>query len=440
MERLLHYVWQHRLYPYDSLLTEEGQEVEVIDPGIRNTNAGPDFLEAKLKIGQQMWVGNVEIHHKSSEWYAHHHDSDEAYNNVILHVVELRDQPAVTAMGRKVPQVTIAIPPYVETHYNELLRAERIPPCHQEATSMPSVKVQAWMDRLATERLREKTERIQLRAETLGGDWEHAFFIALARSFGFGINGEAFEEWATHIPPMAAGKHRDDLFQIEALFLGQAGLLQEDAATGARSTTADDYFRKLQAEYRFLAHKFGLQPMDSSLWRFLRLRPQNFPHIRIAQMARLYVSRNVSLSKVIEAENLNQVRQLFQSEVSPYWETHYTFGKESPKATKAIRKSASDSIVINAAVPLLFAYGAHRTHPEYGLRAMEFLLEMKAEQNHIIRLWKEAGFTARNAAESQALIQLHHRYCNRKDCLRCAFGMAYLEQTKVYHVLQESDL
>ena len=441
MERLLHYVWQHRLYPYGSLKTVEGVEVEVITPGLHNDNAGPDFIDAKLKLNGELWAGNVEVHTRSSDWYHHHHEENAAYDNVILHVVEVCDRSVATSKGREVPQLVLAVPDYVEQHYNELLREERFPLCYQYATSVPSFLIRSWLDRLAAERLETKTHQIEDRANRVGGDWETALFVTLARSFGFGINGDAFEDWAFRIPLQAAAKHRDDAFQIEALFLGQAGLLQDDMLQDYHRDEAmqEGYFNQLKSEYHFLANKFSLKPMNGNQWKFLRMRPQNFPHIRIVQLAQLYVQGNVSISKVIETQTLDDARRLFQVGVSPYWRTHYAFGAVSASSLKTLREESVSSLLINTFIPALYAYGFHRFHTEYCDRALQFLSGIKAENNYIIRIWKDVGLNVESASDSQALIQLRKQYCERKDCLRCRLGLEYLKETHVYHVLQEPE-
>lgn len=435
MERLLHYTWQHRLYyPAKPLYTTDGRNVEIIDPGLHNTNAGPDYFNAKVKIGEELWVGNVEIHSVSSDWFHHGHDKDDAYNNVILHVVEKADMEVVTADGKQIPQLVLQVPPYVAENYSALLREELFPPCHQYVSQMSLISIHQWLDALCVERLESKTERINLYAEKADGDWEHAFFQVLARSFGFGINGEAFEEWANHISLSVAGKHRDNLFQIEALFLGQAGLLEEDMLVPYHKEEAfkDGYFEKLRHEYQFLAHKFTLQPMNGIHWRFLRLRPQNFPHIRLVQLAVLFHSEHVQLSSILEAKDLEQIHKIFSTHVTSYWETHYGFGSESARATKELTARSLDLIIINAVIPMLFAYGRHSLHEDYCERALDLLTRIKAEDNRFTRIWMQSGLSIQNASDSQAIIQLRTAYCDRKDCLRCRIGYEYIKNTKVY--------
>lgn len=429
MEDLLHYVWKHRLLPLSSLHTTDGREVEVIDPGLHNRNAGPDFFNAKVRLGGTLWVGNVELHLKSGDWYVHGHDRDPRYNNVVLHVVSEADADVITQDGHYLPQMLLQVPQHVRDHYEELLHADRYPPCYRIIPSLSPLLVHSWMAALQTERLEQKTEAIRQRAERSNGSWEDAYFQTLARNYGFGINGDAFEQWAQTVPLTAAGKHRDDLFQVEALFMGQAGLLDERSIPERymADALADGYFARLRNEYLYLAHKFSMEGIDYSAWRFLRLRPQNFPHIRIAQLATLYHEGRAGLSALLECQSVEALRELLSTHVTPYWETHYTFGCESTKSAKHLSPASLDLIVINTAIPMLFAVGRHRHKEEYCDRAFDLLEQMKAEKNHIITMWQECGLPVKSAGDSQALIQLKREYCDRKDCLRCRFGYEYLK-------------
>ncbi len=427
MERLLHYVWQHRLLPLTPLLTDSGETVDLIDPGLPNPHAGPDFFNAKVKVGDTLWVGNVEIHRHASDWFRHGHHSDNAYNNVVLHVCHDIDDVAVTADGHRPPQLALEIPPMVAQHYEELLAENAFPPCHRIVPSLAPITVEAWLDSLAAERLEDKTTHIARLLDDNGGDWEQTTFVLLARNFGFGVNADALELWARHLPLRAVAKHRDDLFQVEAFFLGQAGLLADDRVAPERR---DEYFVRLQHEYAFLQRKFSLRPIPPSSWRFLRLRPQNFPYIRLSQLAVLYHRCQADFSRLVGAETPADLRQLLQTEVSPYWQTHFSFGKVSAPQRKTLQKGALDLLLINTAVPLLFAYGRRHDDEACCERATALLEAIAAESNHITRSWAAAGITPRNAADSQALIQLQQHYCQPKDCLRCRFGAAYLRQTK----------
>lgn len=423
MEQLLHYVWKHKIFPLTPLCTTTGEPVEVIDAGLPNTNSGPDFFNAKLKINGTLWVGNVEIHTLASDWMRHGHDKDAAYDCVILHVAATIDCDVFRTNGEPVPQMQLSCPEHVLRHYEELRRAEIYPPCYSVLSALPKLTVHSWFSALQMERFGQKARAITARLERFNNNWEDVFFITLSRNFGFGLNGDAFEAWAGRLPFRAIDKHRDDLFQVEAFFLGQAGLLEEAPAD------ADDYYLRLQKEYRYLCHKFELPaPMNAAQWRFLRLRPGNFPHVRLAQLACLYHKEHSLFSRVMEAETLEAVREILNISTSPYWEEHFNFSKTSPRQKKQVGLGARNLIVINTVIPFLYAYGLHKANDVLCDRATRFLESLKAEDNHIIRHWSGAGLHVSTAADSQALLQLQKEYCDRKDCLRCRFGFEYLRQ------------
>ena len=424
MEQLLHYIWKHRILPLHELRTTDGRTVEIVDPGLHNTHSGPDFFNAKLRIDGTMWVGNVEIHERSADWFMHSHDQDPAYNNVVLHVASVIDADVVTADGSRPPQMELHVPPYVMQNYRCLLAADHYPPCRETVMQLPRLTIHSWMSALGAERLSDKCAAIEQRVRTAGGSWEQAFFATIARSFGFGVNSEAFEQWAAQLPFMQVAHHRDDPFQVEALFIGFAGLLDTSQMNERQraAATADPYFLRLKSEWEYLAHKFSLTAMPRQTWRFLRLRPQNFPYIRLSQLAQLYCSRHADLSRIVTCASLSEIREALQAEVSPYWRTHYTFGNESRSNAKHLSASSIDLLIINAVVPMLYAYGRHRKDELLMARANDLLQSLPPEDNTHIRLWQECGITADNAADTQSLIQLHARYCERKDCLRCRFG------------------
>ena len=432
MEQLLHYVWKHKLFPLVELKTTDGKPVEVIDPGLHNHNSGPDFFNAKVKINQTLWVGNVEIHDKSSDWFLHGHDKDQAYDNVVLHVTGKSDVEVMNTAGQYIPQMVLEVPSTIRENYEELLRTDQYPPCYQIIPDLTTLNIHAWMAALQTERLEQKTEAIIRRVKRMNGSWENAYFLTLARNYGFGINGDTFEEWATHIPFSAIAHHRDKLFQIEAVFMGQAGLLDINAIPERYQQEAlnEGYYAKLRNEYLYLAHKFSLCPMDYKRWKFLRLRPQNFPHIRLSQLANLYYERKTGLSQLVECKDLFSLQSLLSTRVTPYWETHYTFGSISDLNEKNLSPFSMNLLMINTCIPMLFAYGRHSAKEALCNRAFDFLEQLKAENNYIIRLWKECGLTVKNAGDSQALIQLKKEYCDKKECLRCRIGYEYLKKTK----------
>jgi len=342
MELLLHYTWQHRLFPSDILRAESGRRIDVIDPGLHNLHDGPDFFNAKIKIGDTLWVGNVEIHDRSSDWYRHGHDSDERYNNTILHVATIIDREVRTQKGDVVEQVQLSVPTDVLRNYTALLNEEHYPPCYRVIPKLPALTQHAWLSALTVERLEAKTERILKYLEQTEGDWERTFFVALARNFGFSTNAEAFEEWALSFPLSAVGKHRDDRFQVEAIFFGQAGFLADEFVAAEQR---DDYFKKLQKEYRFLAHKFSLKPMDWHRWRFMRVRPPAFPTVRLSQLAELYWEQRVDFSQLIGTADFDALRALLRVGPTPYWETHFAFGREAAgEAEKKARQLSAQSL------------------------------------------------------------------------------------------------
>ncbi len=476
MEHLLQYVWKHKLFPLQPLQTTGGLPVEVIDPGLRNSNAGPDFFNAKLKIDGTLWVGNVEVHSLSSDWFRHGHDRDRAYDSVILHVAGKVDADIVRPDGEPLPQLQLNCPDAVRTHYEELRNADRYPCCTEVIGALPKVAVHSWLTSLQTERLQQKALQIEKRLERCDRNWEDAFFVTLARNFGFGLNGDAFERWAGTLPFRAVDKHRDDLFQIEAFFFGQAGLLDEIASredASSRAATpqvqtvhltasgtadalpaeakadglplhsrvtstletvpadlpADEYYFRLQKEYRYLRHKFGFDAqMQASDWRLLRLRPGNFPHIRLAQLAWLYRSGSTLFSRLMEGETLEAVRGMLAARTSDYWTEHYLFHKPSPRREKTLGAKSVDLLIINTVVPFLYAYGLHKADERMCDRALRFLDELKAEDNHIVRSWSAAGLAVTSAADSQALVQLRTAYCEQRKCLYCRFGYEYMRR------------
>ena len=403
MEKLLHYVWKHRILPLKSLLTIDGREVEIIDPGMHNTNQGPDFFNAKLKIGGTLWAGNVELHLKSSDWFRHGHDSDPSYNNTILHVAQTIDCEITTQERTHPPQLQLDIPTHLYQSYQELCQTDDYPRCHKIIPSIPPMKAHMWMDALLAERMKERAQKVQDRVNLLNGDWEQATFVTLCRNFGFGLNGDTFERWAMQIPLQGIAKHRDNLFQIEAVFLGLAGLTDE-----AAQVKGNEMAEKWKREFTFLSQKFQMpEPMKASDWKLLRSRPQNFPHVRILQIAELYHSGKAQMSALTEAKDLKEMHRILG------------VGGTSPKSRNLI--------IINTIVPLLYAYGMHRSDDRLIQKAIALLEELPAEDNYILRQWKACGLNVGTAADSQALIQLKREYCDRKDCLRCRFAYEFLK-------------
>ncbi|MGL5272109.1 MAG: DUF2851 family protein, partial [Phocaeicola sp.] len=426
MEQLLHYTWKHKLFPLRELITTTQQRLEVIDTGINNSNAGPDFFNAKIKLDGILWVGNIEIHQRTSDWYKHGHDKDPAYQSVILHIAHEVDTTLYDVNGNIIPQLSLQTPKELLDNYKTLLKEESYPACHRVTSTLPKLTIHSWLSSLQTERFEQRAKQVKERLTQCGGDWEEALFRTLARNFGFGVNGDAFEWWAQQIPLKVIGKIRDDHFKIEALFFGQAGLLEEVPNCSPTSVIAaawgDSYWQALKKEYTYLKHLFELKPMDVVHWRFLRLRPTNFPHIRLAQLAHLYHHSYSLLSRLMEADSIPKTQELLKSGTSEYWKKHYSFGKESPFREKQLSKSTLNLLLINSVIPFLYTYGLHRGNDLLCSRASCFIEELKPEVNYITRMWEACGITAAHAGDSQALIQLKKEYCDKKKCLYCRIG------------------
>ena len=423
MEQLLHYCWKHKIFPLHQLTTTDGKEIEVLNPGLHNTDAGPDFLDAKIKIDGVVWVGNVEIHMRTSDWFRHHHENNPAYQNIILHVVCEADDELRYPNGKAIPQLQMNIPDYIRRNYNQLLRGDVTPACARIVNNLSRLQIHSWLSALQVERMEMRAQQITERRQQLEGNWEDTFFVTIARSFGFGKNGDAFEHWAQSIPMSAVGKHKDNLLQVEAIFFGQAGLLET-------SLEGNEYYTRLRNEYRYLKHKFGFSPINPTEWKFLRLRPQNFPHIRIAQLAMMYYQQRINLSRILNAQRVEDIMQLFDTHVSEYWKTHYTFDSPSTLSReKHLSNASRQSLIINAVAPILFCYGRYKANEALAEKGITLLEQIPAENNFIIRNWTEAGIRPENAADTQALIQLYRNYCTRRDCLRCRFGYEYIRHT-----------
>ena len=431
MENLVQYVWKHRLFPLTPLQTTDGLLIEVIHPGMENRNDGPDFFNAKVKIGGTLWVGNVEIHGKASDWMLHGHDANKRYDSVVLHVAGIVDRDIKRTDGTPIPQLELPVPAHIQTNYDELRKTEHYPPCYRVIPDLSTLTIHSFLSSLLYERLDQRTTQIAERYEAHDKNWDDALFATIARNFGFGSNGDAFEEWARHMPFRAVDKHADNLLQVEALFFGQAGLLEEESIPAYyREALADDtYFQALRREYTFLSHKFSLHPMSHTAWRLLGMRPANFPHVRIAQLAKLYHERRISVSHLMNATNRAALSELLRVEATEYWDTHYVFASTpSTPIKKRITDNAITLLLINSVAPFYYSYGRRKDSEQHCEQAIALLEQLKAENNYIMRNWSDCGILVKNAADSQALIQLKKQYCDRKDCLRCRIGYEFLKK------------
>jgi hypothetical protein len=422
-EDLLHYIWKFQRFE-GCLSTTEGNDLEVILPGSHNTNAGPDFLEAKMRIGETLWAGNVEIHLRSSDWYLHNHHLDKAYDNIILHVVFENDRPVIDKQGNAVQTLELKnhVDPELIAKYQYFIKNKNWIPCSKLMAQVDGFIVSSLLESLAIERLQNKVEAIMNKLILNTNNWEQVFYETLARNFGFNLYNEAFGMLAHSLPIGCIAKHKNNLFQIEALLFGQAGFLNE--------TFTDEYPNKLKSEYEYLAKKFELQPIEKHLWKFLRNRPNNFPSIRLAQFAFLLNRSTALFSKIITARSIKELQSLFDVSTSAYWLNHYTFDVLSPEKQKRLGLSAVNLLLINTIVPFIFAYGKQKNDQDYSDRALDLLDALPPEKNHIITNFKTYGIAAKNAKQSQALLQLYKFYCNEKYCLQCSIGHQILKPEK----------
>ena len=447
MERMLQYVWKHKLYAESDLMTTDGEPVFVIDPGITNNDAGPDFFNAKVRIGDTVWVGNVEIHERASDWFSHHHDKDKAYNSVILHIVRKNNTSVYRTDNEAIPQIVFHVPKKIEENIAWLLSRDTPVACAERISCISPLHKSDWLSALLTERLERKTHDIYSRLGNNSKDWNEAFYITLMRNFGFNTNSDAFEILAGSLPFKYILKHRNNPLQIESLFLGQAGLLNNaqctidnvqliPSDTSSRLLRAesgnqpDPYLQSLRREYDFLKEKYSLKPVEAFLFKNLRTRPVNFPYIRLAQIAAVWINNDLLFSRILEMENIKDIKILFNVVPSEYWATHYNFRSISASRKKSIGDNASDIILINTVIPVLFAYGRYKDLPKYCERALRFLEEIKPEKNRIVSIFCDAGIYVKNAGETQALIQLRREYCDKKKCLYCRIGFRLIANNK----------
>lgn len=412
----MQYVWKHRLWRSEDMVTNTGKKVRVVDPGLLNTDAGPDFFNAKIEIDGHMWVGNVEMHYRATDWKRHHHDSDKAYDSVILHVVAKDDAPVRRTNGELIPQLVLEVSPQFNADYASLVGATIEVPCATKIKQVPHLTIVEWVEGLAFERLHGKVERIHQLLDSFNGSWEDVCYVTLARNFGFGINNDAFERLARRTPLRLLGKHSDSVLQIEALLFGQAGMLD------AQKPGMDSYYNQLCTEYAFLSNKFQLTPMEKESWKLFRIRPQNFPYRRIAMLAQFIEGGFRMMNRILEAEGEKEMRALFEMELSGYWTKHYTFGKPNERATATLSRSSIDIILINTVAPLLYAYGELTGNYEMTDKAIKLLEDLRAESNSIVSHFVAYGIDCPDALTSQALVQLKREYCDARKCIYCKIG------------------
>ncbi|MFC1224032.1 DUF2851 family protein [Pedobacter sp. BG31] len=422
-EDFLHYVWQFRSFDYNGLQTCDGEKLEIINTGLLNPNAGPDFNHAKIKIGETTWAGNVEIHLKSSDWLKHNHQLNPAYENVILHVVYQHDAEITRMDGTILPVLELKdrISADLIRRYENLFLTLTDFPCIAQIGEVEELIIDSFLSRTLVERFEQKTSAVTETLNELNGNWDETFYRFLARNFGFKINALPFELFAKAVPQHIYGRHKNNPHQIEALVFGAAGFLNDHFE--------EAYPQKLKAEFQFLQKKYNINPIDVSMWKFMRMRPQNFPTIRLAQFAALITKANHLFSKVMEIKQVAELHTLFENlPVNEYWKTHYHFKKVASSVNIQIGKASVDNILLNTVALFLFAYGKHTATPYFINRAIKLLESLPAEQNAITDKFTGAGVKIANAFTSQGILQLKKRYCDEKKCLSCGIGIKILKQ------------
>lgn len=420
-ERLLQFIWQFQYFNKQNLYTNSGETLNIIHPGTFNTNQGPDFLNAKIKIAQTFWAGNLEIHIKASDWLLHKHAGDENYQSVILHVVWIQDTIIADVNGNKLP--TLVIEPLVSkimlARYQQLMQAEDFVPCQSFLPALSSIAWQNWLERLLVERLEKRAAIVFEKLYKTENYWEEVLWQMLARNFGTPINADAFESIALSIPVAVLSKQKSQIQQLEALLLGQSGLLNEEFT--------ESYALLLQREYRFLKHKYNLK---EALIKpvFLRMRPANFPTIRLAQLAMLIHLSEHFFSIILEAKSYTEIIQLLNVTANDFWHYHYNISVATIYKRKVLGEQMAHNILINTITPLLFAYGLFNKNQVYKDKAIEWLAQTKPEQNTIIKRWRLLGVISDNALHTQGLLELKKHYCDLRKCLTCAAGNKILKQ------------
>ena len=415
-EEFLYYLWENRLLT-GSLATAQGQSVEIIHPGFRNQNSGPDYLEAKIRIGEQLWAGHVEIHVKTSDWNRHGHQHDRAYHNVVLHVVYQHD-----ASINDIPVLEVRGHYDLSLHqrYEQFMASKRWIACERALSQVQPFTRNTWLERMAVERLEEKAGNVTRLLNANQFDWEHTLYHLLLRSFGMKVNNEAFETLSCLLPLKTLLKHADNLIQVEAMLLGCAGFLEVESD--------EDYPNLLKREFAVMRSKFDLLTMPAERWKFMRMRPVNFPTVRLVQLAQMIYRHGCLFSKTKEAVTASDAKKLFDVEASSYWDTHFRLAEASNTSKpKHLGEGTADVLMINAIIPLLFCYGQFHKDTACCDKAMRFLEETAAEDNTILRHFSSFGWTADNAMQSQALLHLYNMYCRRKRCLECSIGNAILK-------------
>ncbi len=423
-EEFLAYIWKLRLLNNPPFITTGGEQLEVEHPGYLNRDSGPDFFNARIRLEGMEWAGNIELHVKSSEWKQHHHHHDPAYDNVILHVVYEDDDPVNDRHGNRIP--TLQLREHINEekwhqYLNLLQGGNQWVACERMLQRVPPLVIRQWLDRLLAERLEDRCNKMEKLLRQVNNNMDECFYRLLMRSYGLRANTLPFEMLSAALPYSVIARHRPQLLQVEALLFGQSGLLEE--------ADNDYYTIELKREYAMLKRKFGLQPISGHIWKFGRMRPYNFPTLRLAQLAMFLHTKERLTGGFIDSESFDEACSLLETEASGYWHRHYVFGQESIFQVKQLGRSTAEVIMINTLIPFLFLYGKQTHRSDLVARALAWAEQCGPEHNLIIREWAGQGISANHAGMSQGLIHLKQVYCDEKKCINCGIGQYLLQRT-----------
>ncbi len=419
-EKLFQFIWQFQYFNKKELQTVDGETLQIIHPGIFNRDQGPDFSEARIKIGETILAGNIELHINSSDWNKHNHTTDKNYSTIILHVLWRHDEIIAHNNGSPFPTLELQsrVSKLLLERYEQLMHSQQFVPCENSLPVLSEIGWMSWKERLTAERLQRKSMLVLEMLEKSNQHWEEIFWWQLARNFGMKINAAIFEQIAKSVSVNILSKHKNQIHQLEALLMGQAGLLQNNFE--------EDYPKLLQREYQFLSKKYKLQPLQKAP-AFLRMRPANFPTIRLAQLAMLINNSSHLFSKIKEAKDAEEIKVLLDVTANDHWHYHYIFDETTPYKPKKLGAQMVDNIIINTIVPVLFAYGLYTREQQWKEKAISFLNEISPEQNNITKTWQHLNVKNTNALDSQALLELKKFYCDERRCLECAVGNKLLK-------------
>ena len=423
-EKLLHFIWQHQYLQNTNLSTDEGEALQIINQGTYNTNQGPDFLDATIMIGDIKLIGNIELHINSSDWKAHQHQSDLNFNTVILHVIWNNDTEIINEKGNKIPQLTISylVPKLLLNRYRDLMDTPDLIPCANYVSTINPLIWSNWKERLTIERLEQKTTGILLQFEESNKHWEEVLWWSIAYSYGLKLNAELFSQMAKTIAVNVLARNKIHPIKIEALLFGQTNLLNKQYV--------DIYPQMLQEEYQFFQKKYSLKQVEIQP-SFLRMRPSGFPTIRLAHLASLVHKSSHLFSIIKETEDIESIKAIFNTQTSYYWNNHYTFDNPSVEQAKHIGKTMIGNIIINAVIPVLFAYAKYNDDESIKTRVINWLNDLPAENNTVMNRWESMGIDNKTACDSQGLLQLSKFYCGEKRCLECSIGNKIIGAAKL---------